>query len=83
MMFVDYSKAFDSVHHTALWKSLIECGTPEHLGWLLEKLYSKASGDIRLSEDHTDQFQFEQGVRQGCVVSPFSSMPVVKPSFGR
>ena len=70
MMFVDYSKAFDSVQHSALWKSLIEFGTPEHLVWLLEKLYTKASGVIRLADDHTDQFQFEQGVRQGCIISP-------------
>ena len=63
-------KAFDTVNHTALWKSLIEFGTPEHLVWLLEKLYTKANGVIRLAEGHTDQFPFEQGVRQGCIVSP-------------
>lgn len=46
MMYVDYSKAFETVQHTALWKSFLEFGTPDHLVWLLEKLYIKANGVI-------------------------------------
>ena len=70
LMFVDYSKAFDTVNHNVLWKTLLDFGTPKHLVWLLERLYSKATGVIRVADGHTDQFPFEQGVRQGCIVSP-------------
>ena len=70
LMFVDYSKAFDTINHDILWKTLTDFGTPKHLVWLLERLYSKATGVIRVADGHTDQFPFEQGVRQGCIVSP-------------
>ena len=29
--FIDYTKAFDSVHHNKLWKILKETGIPDHL----------------------------------------------------
>ena len=29
--FIDYSKAFDSVHHNKVWKILKELGIPDHL----------------------------------------------------
>ncbi|PIK60804.1 endonuclease-reverse transcriptase [Apostichopus japonicus] len=70
LMLVDYSKAFDTVNHAVLWKTLLDYGTPKHLVWLLERLYSEATGVIRVEDDHTDQFPFEKGVRQGCIVSP-------------
>ncbi|XP_063592486.1 uncharacterized protein LOC134769676 [Penaeus indicus] len=39
-LFVDYSKAFDSVYHDALWKTLLDLGVPSHLTWLLKGLYN-------------------------------------------
>ena len=32
--FIDYSKAFDCVHHNKLWKILKEMGIPYHLTYL-------------------------------------------------
>ena len=29
--FIDYTKAFDSMHHNKLWKILKETGIPDHL----------------------------------------------------
>ena len=69
-MFIDYSKAFDTVNHVVQWKTLLDYGTPKHLVWLLERLYSEATGVIRVEDGHTDQFPFEKGVRQDCIVSP-------------
>ena len=31
--FIDYTKAFDYVHHNKLWKTLKEMGIPDHLTW--------------------------------------------------
>ena len=36
----------------------------------MQKLYSKATGVLRIAAEHTYQFPFEKGVRQGCVFSP-------------
>ena len=66
---VDYAKAFDTVNHNALWNTLREFCVPQHLIWLMQKLYSKATGVLRIAGEHTDQFPFEKGVRQGCVLS--------------
>ena len=35
--FMDYSKAFDYVDHSKLWKILQEMGIPDHLTGLFEK----------------------------------------------
>ena len=33
--FIEYTKAFDCVYHTKLWKILQEMGIPDHLTFLL------------------------------------------------
>ena len=38
--FTDYAKAFDSMDHKKLWKTLQELGVPDHLTCLLRNLYS-------------------------------------------
>ena len=38
--FIDYTKAFDCVHHNKLWKILKEMGIPDHLTCLLRNLYA-------------------------------------------
>ena len=70
ILVVDYAKAFDTVNRNALWNTLREFCVPQHLIWLMQKLYSKATGVLRIAGEHTDQFPFEKGVRQGCVLSP-------------
>ena len=45
-MFVDYSKAFDTIDDSALWKALIQGGAPGHLVWLIKKLFFGATGVI-------------------------------------
>ena len=40
LCFTDYAKAFDSVDHNKLWKTLKEMGKPDHLTCLLRNLYA-------------------------------------------
>ena len=70
ILFVDYTKAFDSVDHRKLWEALDELGVPHHLTWLIQNLYGKAVGKIKVDQDYTGMFPFERGVRQGCPLSP-------------
>lgn len=70
VLFIDYSKAFDSVYHPALWQTLLEFGFPQHIVWLLQQLYEKAKGVIRIGDRRTKDFRFGKGVRQGCLLSP-------------
>ena len=40
LCFIDYAKAFDSVHHNKLWKTLKVMGISDHLTCLLRNIYA-------------------------------------------
>ena len=64
------AKAFDCVDHNKLWKILKETGIPEHLTYLLRKLYTGQETTVRTGHGTRDWFQIGKGVRQGCILSP-------------
>ena len=68
--FIDYTKAFDCVHHNKLWKILKEMGIPDHLTCLLRNLYAGQEATVRTGHETTDWFQIGKGVHQGCILSP-------------
>ena len=45
---VDYSKAFDCVDHEKVWVFLKERGVPQHLIFLIFKLYCGHEATVRL-----------------------------------
>ena len=55
LLLVDYSKAFASVFHEAIWETLIDFGAPMHLTWLLKRLYDRATGVVRTEDQHTEE----------------------------
>ena len=55
--FIDYCKAFDSVDHKKLWKTLKEMGIPDHLTCLLRNLYASQEATVRTGHGTTDWFQ--------------------------
>ena len=70
IIFIDYSKAFDSVEHEKLFQTLIEMGFPTHLVALIQSLYTDEEIKIRWNNSHTENFRIGAGVRQGCILSP-------------
>ena len=70
IMFIDYSKAFDSVCHSQLFDAFLEMGFPKHLITLLQSLYVNQRAIIRWNGEHTSEFEIGKGARQGCIVSP-------------
>ena len=68
--FIDYTKAFDCVDHSKLWKILQEMGIPDHLTCLLRNLYAGQEATVRIGHGTTDWFQIGKGVHQGCILSP-------------
>ena len=67
--FIDYTKAFDYVDHSKLWKILKEVGMPNHVTCLLRNLYAGQKATIRTGHGTTDWFQIGKEVRQGCILS--------------
>ena len=68
--FIDYSKDFDCVNHSKLWKILQEMGIPDHLTCLLRNLYADQEATAWTGCGRTDWFQIEKRVHQGCILLP-------------
>ena len=68
--FIDYSRAFDCVDHSKLWKILQEMEIPDHLTCLLRNLSAGQEATVRTGHGTTDWFQIGKGVHQGCILSP-------------
>lgn len=67
--FIDFTKAFDSLEHIAIWDALCQQGVEEVYVKLLHNIYSKSSAKIRL-EKEGPEFPIRRGVRQGDPLSP-------------
>ena len=67
--FIDYAKAFDSVDHSKLWKSLQEVGIQDHLTCLFRSLYGVQEATVRIGHGTIDWFQIVKEVHQGCILS--------------
>ena len=64
--FVDFQKAFDSVHRESLWSILRAYGIPTHIVRVIKQFYT----DFCCSVGGSDlSFHVKSGVRQGCVMS--------------
>ena len=70
--FTDYVKAFVYISHNTLWKILQEMRIPHHLTCLLRNLYASQEATVGTGHGTTDWFKIVKGVRQGCILSPFS-----------
>ena len=67
--FIDYTKAFDCVDHSKLWKIVKEMGIPDHF-CLLRNLYAGQEATVTTGHRTTDRFQIRKGVRQDYILSP-------------
>ena len=58
---MDYTKVFDFVDHSKLWKILKEMGIPNHLTYLLRNLCAGQEAMVRTGHGTTDWFQIGKG----------------------
>ena len=59
---IDYTKAFDYVDHTKLWKILKEMGIPDHFNHLLRNLYAEQEATVRARHGTIDWFKIGKGI---------------------
>ena len=71
IMFIDYSKAFDSVSHNKLFSIFLDMGFPKHLVTLIQSLFVNQRARIRWDGEDTEEFEIGKGARQGCILSPY------------
>src|SRR6218665_445185 len=76
--FVDFKKAFDSVHRETLWKIMKSYGIPQKIIGIIQNFYDGSRCAVRHGGEMGEWFQVITGVRQGCVLSPLIFALVVE-----
>ena len=67
---IDFTKAFDSIKHSAIWNSLRFYGIKPAYVKLLQKLYKQQEGTV-LTDKESEVFPIKKGTKQG---GPLSSL---------
>ena len=67
--FVDFEKAFDSVHRVSLWTIMKKYGIPQKLIQMVKTLYQDFQCAVIDENETTDCFPVRTGVKQGCCMS--------------
>ena len=70
MAFIDLEKAYDRVNRVKLWEALKQAQVGEGLVRAIQSLYVECEARVKVGEKHSEWFEVEQGVRQGCTLSP-------------
>ena len=67
LVFIDLTKAFDSIDRNYLWSALRYFEVPDHLTQIVQSIHDTPIGRLR---NTMLSFRVERGVRQGCVLGP-------------
>jgi len=68
--FIDFSKAFDSLHRDSIWKILQLYGVPDKITRILKMFYHGYECSVLNNGCENNWFLVNSGVRQGCNISP-------------
>ena len=69
-VFIDLTKAFDTVNREALWSVLLELGCPRKFTTLIRLFHDNMTGQVLSNGEHSNTFAISNGVKQGCVLAP-------------
>ena len=70
IVFVDFSKAFDTVGRTGLWQLLRKYGCPEKFTTMIEALHTGIMANVSVGGEVSESFRVTNGVKQGCALAP-------------
>ena len=70
IVFVDFTKAFETVGITGLWQLLRKYGCSEKFTTMKESLHTGMMVNVRNGRDVSDTFAITNGVKQGCILAP-------------
>ena len=71
LLFVDFSKAFDSIHRPKMQKILLAYGLPEEIVHAIMMMYRNTKAKVRSPDGDTTFFEILAGVLQGDTLAPF------------
>ena len=70
MIFIDLSKAFDTVDRSTLWTLLRRYGCPETFVKIIQEFHDDMAGPMSIGGSTTDPFEISLGLNQECVLVP-------------
>ena len=68
--FLDVKKAYDAVWRDGLWLKLWEMGIWGKVWRIIKQMYDFSRSAVLLEGEKSEAFSLEQGVAQGCSLSP-------------
>ena len=75
--FIDFEKAFDSIHRDSLWSIMRLYGIPNKIISIIKSLYDQFGCAVIDGSETTEWFQVKTGVKQGCNMSGFLFLLVI------
>lgn len=72
LLFIDFSKALDSIHRGKMQEILLAYGIPEETVAAIMMLYKTARSMVRYPDGDTDLFDIIAGILQGDTLAPIS-----------
>lgn len=70
MVFVDLTKAFNTVNRDGLWKILLKVGCPNKFISLIRSFHDGMLARVQECGESSDPFPVTNGTKQGCVLAP-------------
>ena len=71
LTFIDFKKAFDSIHHGKMMQILRAYGIPPNLLRAIERMYTNTKARVISPDGETELFDITAGVLQGDTLAPF------------
>ena len=70
LLFVDLTKAFDTVNRDGLWALLKKIGCPDHFVSIIRSFHDGMKITVKEGTDKAAPFIVSSGTKQGCVLAP-------------
>ena len=70
LLFIDLTKAFDTVCRRGLWRILEKAGCPERFVGIIRSFHDNMKATVREGSDKSAPFDVTNGTKQGCILAP-------------
>ena len=70
LLFIDLTKAFDTINREGLWRILEKAGCPKHFVSIICSFHDNMKASVREGSEKSPLFDVTSGTKQGCVLAP-------------
>ena len=70
LLFIDLTKAFDTIHREGLWCILEKAGCPSHFVGIIRSFHDGMKASVKEGNEKSPSFGVTSGTKQGCVLAP-------------